>query len=100
MNISLDFDDTYTRDPQMWNNFINLALLSGHKVYCVTLRTPEQGDAVLNSIGKLVPVYFCSMQSKAKYMYAHGIHIDVWIDDMPICIVEGIEVVNDGRIYK
>ena len=99
MNISLDYDNTYTRDPQMWNNFINLALLSGHNVYCVTLRTPEQGDEVRNSIGKLVNCYFTSMQSKSKYMYAHDICIDVWIDDMPSCIGEGIEVVNDGKIY-
>jgi hypothetical protein len=83
----------------MWNNFINLALLSGHRVYCVTLRTPEQGEEVKNSIGRLVGCHFTSMQSKSKYMYALGISIDVWIDDMPDCIGQGIETVNDGKIY-
>jgi hypothetical protein len=100
MILSLDYDDTYTRDPVFWDSFIAYAQSRGHTVYCVTLRTPEQGEQVLASIGKLVKVYFTSMQSKSKYMYAMGIKIDVWIDDMPICIVEGIEVVNDGKIYE
>ena len=99
MNISLDYDNTYTRDPKMWDLFIRQALMSGHRVYCVTMRTPEQGEEVWNSIGRMVDCYFTSSQSKSKYMYAQGISIDVWIDDMPICIVEGIETVNDGEIY-
>ena len=99
MNISLDYDNTYTRDPDSWNHFIYIMSAAGHRVYCVTLRTPEQGDEVRNSIGRLVDCHFTSMQSKSKYMFARGISIDVWIDDMPICIVEGIETVNDGEIY-
>lgn len=102
MNISLDYDNTYTRDPAMWNQFIGVAQVAGHQVYCVTLRTPEQGPEVLASVGRLVGAdncYFTSMQSKSRYMFARGINIDVWIDDMPICIVEGIEEVNDGKIY-
>ena len=99
MNISLDYDNTYTRDPDSWNHFIYIMSAAGHRVYCVTLRTPEQGDEVRNSIGKLVECHFTSMQSKSKYMYARGISIDVWIDDMPSCIDVGIETVNDGEIY-
>ena len=103
MNLSLDFDDTYTRDPQMWDNFIRLAQLSGHNVYLVTARTPEQGEEVLNSVGKVVGrdrCYFTSMQGKRKYMWANKIRIDVWIDDMPDMIVSGIDdTVNNGHIY-
>lgn len=100
MNISLDFDDTYTRDPALWNAFIVSAKARGHNVYCVTMRTPEQGAEVLSTVGKYIPCYFTSMQSKSKYMYSQGIKIDVWIDDMPIAIIEGIEIVNDGKIYE
>jgi hypothetical protein len=103
MNISLDFDDTYTRDPDMWNPFVLHAMARGHKVYCVTLRTPEQGDDVLNTIGQIIGanyVHFTSMQSKRNFMWAKGIKIDVWIDDMPDCIVRGIDTeVNDGKIW-
>ena len=33
MNISIDYDDTYTKDPLMWNWFAQQALDRGHKVY-------------------------------------------------------------------
>jgi hypothetical protein len=103
MNISLDFDDTYTRDPALWEAFVVSAMHRGHIVYVVTLRTPEQGDDVMNTIGKVVgagKVYFTSMQSKKNFMWKNGIRIDVWIDDMPDCIVRGIDTeVNDGKIY-
>jgi len=104
MNISLDFDDTYTRDPNMWNTIVAQMQFSGHKVYLVTMRTPEQGLEVLSTIGRIIGsdnVYFTSMQGKRNYMYAKGIHIDVWIDDMPDAILRGIDTdVNDGKIYE
>jgi hypothetical protein len=103
MNISLDYDGTYTRDPDFWNAVVASAMMRGHIVYVVTFRTPEQGVEVLNSIGKIVGkdhVYFTSMQSKRNYMEKNGISIDVWIDDMPDCIIRGIDTeVNDGKIY-
>lgn len=102
MNIAVDFDDTYTRDPSLWDNIIRLAQANGHKVYCVTARANPNDDQVLNSIGKVVGrenCYFTAMQGKRAYMYANNIVIHVWIDDMPDMIVSGIEHVNDGQIY-
>ena len=103
MNLSLDFDDTYTRDPSFWNEFIRNANDRGHTVYVVTARTPEQGAEVLNSVGKIVGkdlCFFTSMQGKRKFMQANKIRIDVWIDDMPDMIVSGIDdTVNNGHIY-
>lgn len=101
MNIAVDFDDTYTRDPAMWNDFILLAKSFGHNVYCVTARAHSQDEQVLGSIGKVVGpenCYFTAMQGKRAYMWANKIKIDVWIDDMPDLIVSGIEHVNDGQI--
>jgi hypothetical protein len=101
MNLAIDFDDTYTRDPQMWDAFIGLALKNGHNVYCVTARAHAQDEQVLGSIGQMVGrqnCYFTAMQGKRAYMWANKIRIDVWIDDMPDMIVNGIEHVNDGQI--
>ena len=100
MNIAIDFDDTYTRDPYMWDAF-GLALKNGHNVYCVTARAHAQDEQVLGSIGQMVGrqnCYFTAMQGKRAYMWANKIRIDVWIDDMPDMIVNGIEHVNDGQI--
>lgn len=101
MNISLDFDDTYTRDPALWDQFVRMAHASGHIVYLVTMRFPEQGDDVYNSIGKIIghdKIYFTCHQGKRKFMWERGVNIHVWIDDMPQAIVAGIEQINDGKI--
>jgi hypothetical protein len=102
VNISIDFDDTYTRDPEMWNAFIRLAQASGHKVYCVTARSWREDEQVLGSVGQVVGrenCYFTALQGKKAFMAASGIIIHVWIDDMPHMIVDGIETVNDGKIF-
>lgn len=102
MNISLDFDNTYTADPPLWDVFIDYCRVRGHTVYVVTARAPEQGREVMQSVGTRVGesnVYFTSLQSKRRYMQARGIKIDVWIDDMPDGILHGIDdEVNDGKI--
>lgn len=101
MNIAIDFDDTYTRDPGFWNLVIAHAITRNHTVYCVTARAHAQDEEVLGSIGKLIGVsncFFTAMQGKRAYMLANKIKIDVWVDDMPDMIVNGIEHVNDGQI--
>ena len=90
MNIALDFDNTYTKDPILWNIFIQDAIVRGHFVYCVTKRSFENSMDVYTSIGPRIGesrCHFTSMQSKKKYMDDRGIKIDVWIDDMPDKIV-------------
>jgi hypothetical protein len=98
MNIGLDFDDTYTRDPAAWNEFIHTFTARGHKIYCTTFRFPEQSQQVYDSLGKVIGnenCYFTSYTAKRKYMQTMGIMIDVWIDDQPILIDAGI---NEGVV--
>ena len=91
MNLSLDYDDTYTRDPKLWNHFVVLARAAGHKVYVVTLRRPDEGGPVKEALeNKVDGIFFCSYAAKSKYMYEQGINIHVWIDDMPRVIYEGL----------
>jgi hypothetical protein len=95
MNISIDFDDTYTRDPQLWNEFISIAKAAGHKVYCVTARGesfPDEVTEVLSTIGVLVGVDNCIFtdgKQKRQFCLNRNIHISVWIDDMPEAIPHG-----------
>lgn len=94
MNIGLDFDDTYTRDPAGWDEFIRYFHSRGHRIYCVTFRFPEQSQQVYDSIGKVIGNYNChftAYTAKRKYMQSKNIMIDVWIDDMPILIDNGAE---------
>ena len=88
MNISLDYDETYTRDPILWLNLIRIAKERGHKVYVVTMRYPEEGAEVLQELQRHVEqVIFTSRQAKKQYCYDnHKLNIDVWIDDMPFFV--------------
>jgi hypothetical protein len=89
MNISLDYDNTYTRDPKAWDHFLTFFREKGHKVYCVTMRSPEEGIQVMHDLtGKVDNIYFTNRQAKKDFMFAVGISIDVWIDDMPLFCIE------------
>ena len=72
MKIALDHDGTYTRDPELWDEFIKLANARGHQVVCVTMRGPHEGVAMP------CEVIYTSRKAKAGFYPA-----DVWIDDQP-----------------
>lgn len=91
MILSIDYDDTYTRDPVMWNLFLEIALERGHKVYCVSAR---HGGAAMDdpkqTVGRVIGAENCfgtNGDAKQHFMFReHGIWIDVWIDDLPMAV--------------
>jgi hypothetical protein len=89
MIISLDYDDTFTRDPLGWIEAISLLRSRGHTVYCVTMRYEEhEGDVVKKNLQNHVDgIFFTGRQLKQKFMFDKGICISVWIDDCAGCIV-------------
>lgn len=90
MIIALDYDSTYTCDPQFWDKFIDMCKMHEHVIYCVTMRDGEnhEADDVLKALQyKVDRIYFTSCKGKRKYMYEQGIHIHVWIDDTPDFII-------------
>jgi hypothetical protein len=88
ITIGLDFDDTFTADPELWTQFVALARSRGHKVVCVSCRTDnDENRAEVDVPGALT--YLTSLSPKAWYMNRHGIDVDVWIDDHPECVAHG-----------
>ena len=85
MIIAIDYDNTYTAAPDLWNQTIKLFQDAGHTIICVTARddTPVMAQPVLDSIGKLVPVIFANGRWKRDVAKRNGYKVDVWIDDMP-----------------
>ena len=86
MIIALDYDDTYTRDPETWNKVIKLFQEAGHTVICVTLRPEVMGAPVLASIGKVIGVDKCLFSNgcwKSVTAENAGYKVNVWIDDLP-----------------
>jgi hypothetical protein len=94
MIISVDYDGTYTADPELWDDFIKSALVKGHTVICITARTETIGQVVKDSIGQLVPIIFTGGQPKRQVAFQQGYQVDVWIDDMPQIIDAGCILVD------
>lgn len=88
LTIAIDYDDTYTADPTLWDAFIAHARERGHRVVCVTCRR-ETMDNVEECDVPGVLTYFTSMAPKRWHMEQQGIEVDIWIDDHPICVEQG-----------
>jgi len=73
MLIALDYDGTYTADPDLWDSFIAKAQSNGHEVKIVTMRFPS--EPIENA-----PVEVIYTSRKAKY---NAIPAQIWIDDTP-----------------
>ena len=101
--IALDFDETYTINPEMWDSIVALMLTSNCDVRFVTYRYENApGNADINeAAGRIgIKIIFCNYFQKAQVCAIHGWSPDIWIDDMPILIpmkqqlqgmVQGIE---------
>lgn len=94
MRIAIDFDDTYTADPAMWNEIVLLMIASGHEVFCVSARPDSHMEKVRQTIGQVIGENYCfgtQLIAKRDYMKKnHGLEFDVWIDDTPDAIVTTI----------
>ena len=73
MIIALDYDQTYTADPVLWDRFINAAQSQGHDVQIVTMRYPHEPIPDLG-----LTVVYTGRQAKSRHFKA-----DIWIDDSP-----------------
>lgn len=88
MKIALDFDDTYTRDPQLWDIFILACKTNDHDIRIVTFRHKDGINYDLRkAIGDKIPVIYTGAHRKRGFCAAMGFFPDVWIDDMPEIIV-------------
>lgn len=82
--IALDYDETYTINPEMWNEIINTFQKAGNEVMIVTFRSDDL--PIDHDPG--IPVFYTAWNAKRPYMEKQGIDIDVWIDDSPELIIQ------------
>ncbi len=79
MFIALDYDNTYTKDPKFWDEFIRYSKFYGHSVTIVTMRGPSL--PIDHDCG--CDVIYTGLIAKAPYMKDKGHKVDIWIDDNP-----------------
>lgn len=88
MLISLDYDDCFSADPDLWRQFIDLAKSRGHQVICCTARFETFENRQELKAEFPGPVYFANHNYKREVMEQAGRRVDVWIDDQPESIGE------------
>lgn len=87
--LAIDYDDTYTLDPSLWDEFIRKARKKGHRVVIATMRYPEDKDGGIKKLEKKVnKVIFTCKQAKKPYLQKMNVFPDVWIDDKPQYILK------------
>ena len=93
--IALDYDGTYTADPEMWLAFVILARQRGHNVLLVTMRYPNEGNSICEQLKLAVNgIIFTSRKAKVPYMEALCVKVDMWIDDQPRWLLNDSAFVN------
>lgn len=94
MNIALDFDDTYTRSPVFWDQFIKDAKRWHYDIRIVTFRKKIMSDPALDWLSQSIPVIFTEGEQKRKFTDRMGWIVDVWIDDSPEFIVDPVPLIG------
>jgi hypothetical protein len=90
MKIALDYDDTFTVNPEMWRSIIHILVEYGHDVRIVTSRFYLRESEREIKAATDLPVIFCKHNSKYEICKKLGWIPDIWIDDYPWAIV-GVE---------
>lgn len=97
MRIALDYDLTYTADPDLWDNFLRVAKRLGHDVRIVTIRDDRHDrTAPLVELEKRLPVMFTRGVAKRFYCTHEGWHPDIFIDDKPETILFNSETTPEA----
>ena len=87
MNIALDYDQCYTEDPKLWDWFIAAAKKKGHTVWVVTSRYAISEDVPFEPVSPGQMIY-TGRRAKKPHCDSLGIHINIWIDDDPMFILQ------------
>lgn len=101
MKIALDYDHTFTADPDFWRLFIEQCDKSGHEVRIVTARDVcHDRTQRLVDIEKFVIVVYCRGIAKKWFMthFGDGFIPDIWIDDKPESILENSSVTPEKLV--
>lgn len=86
MTIAIDFDNTWTRDPEFWAETVKRGRERGIDFVMVTGRSGdgEYGNQVRSAVEPYcIPIVFAAMEWKRHAAIRSGWVPDIWIDDMP-----------------
>lgn len=90
LRIALDYDNTFSADPEFWTGFITRAKSYNHDIRIVTIRDDRFDiTAPMIALEKVTQVIYTRGIAK-KWFCEHftgGFVPDIWIDDKPESIL-------------
>lgn len=99
MLFAVDFDGTFSRDPDYYRAVVAIGRARGHEYVLVTGRSDEGrwGAEVRAALGDLMPIVFAANGWKRAAAEAAGYKVDVWEDDHPEYIARQDPAVCDRK---
>lgn len=92
MIISIDYDDTFTADPDCWTEVIEVLKKYQHEVICVSARRNKLDNRQeLSAALPKIPILLSYDEPKRSFALKAGYDVDVWIDDSPSAIIDSHE---------
>lgn len=80
---AIDYDGTWTADPEAFRAIATMLRRRGHRVLLVTARVSGHGEVERETAQHVDRVLFCGAEYKREHCAAVGESVDVWVDDMP-----------------
>ena len=101
--IAIDYDDTFTANPEMWLNVMQVMHSFGCNIFIVTYRHDNQQESqdleFLKHYDFVTGIVFTSRKGKKEFCTKLNIHIDIWIDDNPITITHSMKGISIDNHY-
>jgi hypothetical protein len=91
---AIDYDATWTADPEAFAAFASLLRRRGHRVIVITARVSGHWEVEHACRPVVDEVYFSGASYKREHAEANGETVDIWIDDMPGMIGPDIPLVG------
>ncbi|MBU3577549.1 hypothetical protein [Polynucleobacter sp. UK-Kesae-W10] len=80
--IAIDYDNTYSSSPRLWERFAATAREEGHEIVICT------GRAFAPELDTSITIHCTGGQAKADYLASLGIRPNIWVDDDPVSITQ------------
>ena len=98
MLVAIDYDETYTHNPEAWAQVIRTLKEYGYSVIGATLRNRYQ--TVNDQFYRLCDsVIYCAGLAKDDTVTSFGYKINIWIDDKPRYIHSSYEEIHGEKFH-
>jgi hypothetical protein len=89
--VAIDYDMTITRAPNEFTRLLMLMKSMHWNILIVTDRDPGDREEELRWLAELADdVIFVNGEAKIDALEDLGIDVDIWIDDNPVTIIDGV----------